>query len=97
VLFFNRTILLTMHGFTNYEMNQNQLKYRLRDKQNRLTDTWMPVTKELILSGIQYREIVAIRRAIAWNLRRKGLTCQEIGAIYNQHPSTICHGLDKVD
>jgi hypothetical protein len=78
-------------------MNQNQLKYRLRDKQNRLTDTWMPVTKELILSGIQYREIVAIRRAIAWNLRRKGLTCQEIGAIYNQHPSTICHGLDKVD
>jgi hypothetical protein len=78
-------------------MNTNQLKYRLRDKNNRLTDTWMPVTKELILSGIQYREIVAIRRAIAWNLRRKGYTCVEIGEIYNQHPSTICHGLDKVD
>jgi len=76
---------------------QTELKYRLRDKQGRATNTKLPVTPEIILSGVQYREVVAIRRAIAWNLRRQGLTCKRIGAILNKSESTIEYGLDKVD
>jgi len=76
---------------------QTELKYRLRDKQGRATDTKLPVTPEIILSGVQYREVVAIRRAIAYNLRRQGLTCKRIGAILNKSESTIEYGLDKVD
>ena len=76
---------------------QTELKYFVRDKQGRATDTKLPVTPEIILSGVQYREVVAIRRAIAWNLRRQGLTCKRIGAILNKSESTIEYGLDKVD
>jgi hypothetical protein len=76
---------------------QTELKYFVRDKQGRATDTKLPVTPEIILSGVQYREVVAIRRAIAYNLRREGLTCKDIGAILNKSESTIEYGLDKVD
>jgi len=76
---------------------QTELKYRLRDKQGRATNTKLPVTPEIILSGVQYREVVAIRRAIAYNLRRQGLTCKRIGDILNKSESTIEYGLDKVD
>jgi hypothetical protein len=76
---------------------QTELKYFVRDKQGRATNTKLPVTPEIILSGVQYREVVAIRRAIAYNLRRQGLTCKRIGAILNKSESTIEYGLDKVD
>lgn len=78
-------------------MTTNLLKYRVRDKQNKPTNTWMPVTPEVIRSPVRYSEVVKIRRALAYNMRREGFTCKDIGAILNQHESTIEYGLTKVD
>lgn len=76
-------------------MTTNLLKYRLRDKSGHPTDTWLPITPEVIRSKLQYDEIVQVRHALSHNMRQSGLTWVEIGAVLNRSENSVLAGARK--
>lgn len=74
-----------------------ELKYRIRDKWNHPTNTWLPITAEHITGDLRYPEIVKARHAIAYNLRQEGYTWVQIGAILNKSKATVIQGAKKAE
>jgi hypothetical protein len=76
---------------------QSNLTYFIRDKHGKKTDTTAPITIEVIRSKVRYDEVVRVRYALCWIMRRNGLKRAEIAECLNIHQNNVIPYAVKAD